>query len=172
MVDFPSGCLDNPRNKRLGKITLGKLSGRFWSCVIIFYISLIIASSSWPLYTVGVFCLGGLVLISVLIYHSTRCQGYYHKGNGRCYQHNSEGCPPLQKLNFKEKNPTCICEDGFTDSTELEGYSGEPRCLQWFTSGGGYCQGGKILTNHSQPSCQDNECPTGKSLHMWVSMRE
>merc|ERR1712154_602508 len=82
MVDFPSGCLDNPRNKRIGKITL-----------------------------VGVFCLGGLVLISVLIYHSTKCQGYYHEGNGRCYQHNSEGCPPLQKLNFKEKKPTCICED-------------------------------------------------------------
>ena len=106
------------------------------------------------------------MLISVLI-HQRTTEGYYHEGNGRWYRHNSEGCPLGQKLNFKEKNPPCICEDGFVNSTELQGYEGDPTCLQWYTSGGGFCKGDKILTNLSQPStCQKNTCGEGKSLHM------
>ena len=138
MVRFPGGCLDdNHRNQRIMKIT-----------------------------TIGLFCLGCLVLMSLLIQQNFTCNGYYHEGNGKCYKDVNSGCSQGQKLDFRKKDPTCICETGFSNFAEHSGADDSTTCYQWFTKG--FCEGDKILTNNRSEPCQENTCNEGKSLHMSV----
>ena len=136
MVRFPGSCLDDLRYQRIMKIT-----------------------------TIGLFCLGCLVLMSLLIKKSLSCNGHYHEGNGKCYKDVNSGCSQGQKLDFRKKDPTCICETGFSNFAEHSGGDDKTTCYQWFTKG--FCEGDKILTNSSEP-CQENTCSEGESLHMSV----
>ena len=136
--------------------------------LFLFIISLFLLSDLSS--TVGVFSLGCLVIMSLLIQKSLSCKGYYHEGNGQCYKDANSGCSQGQKLDFGKKDPTCICETGFSNFAEHAEADDNATCYQFFTKG--FCEGDKILTsNHSVP-CQENSCDEGRSLHMSVSMGE